>query len=201
MVDQQPDLFGNSQGSAFEDGAVPGLSYRQDFLQPEEQPLLVAAIGTCPMAPFRFRGWSGHRHTASFGWRYDFDRGALQPADPMPDGLAPIRSRAEAFAGLSAGALVQALLIHYPPGAGIGWHRDRPAFGEVIGISLGAPAILRLRRRSGERRFERAAQPLAPGSIYRLAGAARHAWEHGIAPLDAPRWSITFRTLAARRDG
>jgi alkylated DNA repair dioxygenase AlkB len=33
--------------------------------------------------------------------------------------------------------LVQALLIRYDPGAGIGWYRDRSVFGHVIGISLG----------------------------------------------------------------
>src|SRR5688572_33320855 len=43
------------------------------------------------------------------------------------------------------------LLIEYAPGAGIGWHRDRPVFGDVIGISLLAPARLRFRRRRGEK--------------------------------------------------
>jgi alkylated DNA repair protein (DNA oxidative demethylase) len=43
--------------------------------------------------------------------------------------------------------LVQALLIRYDPGAGIGWHRDRPLFEHVVGISLGAPATMRFRRR------------------------------------------------------
>jgi alkylated DNA repair dioxygenase AlkB len=44
--------------------------------------------------------------------------------------------------------LVQALLIRYDPGASIGWHRDRPVFEHVVGISLGADARLRLRRRT-----------------------------------------------------
>ena len=39
--------------------------------------------------------------------------------------------------------LVQALPIRYDPGAWIGWHRDRPVFEHVLGISLGAPATMR----------------------------------------------------------
>jgi DNA oxidative demethylase len=42
------------------------------------------------------------------------------------------------FSGLQPGELVQPLLIRYDPGAGIGWHRDRPVFEHVLGISLGA---------------------------------------------------------------
>src|SRR3546814_3843082 len=56
-----------------------------------------------------------------------------------------------------------ALIIRYNPGAGIGWHKDRLVFEHVIGISLGAPASLRLRRRV-DGKFERARAPLAPRS-------------------------------------
>ena len=87
------------------------------------------------------------------------------------------------------------LLTRYDPGAGIGWHRDRPVFEHVIGISLGAPAVLRFRRRDGAR-FDRASLPLPPRSIYHLSGPARHEWEHSIVPIDAPRWSVTFRSLS-----
>ena len=93
---------------------------------------------------------------------------------------------------------MQALLIRYDPGAGIGWHRDRPVFAHVLGVSLGARAVMRFRRRR-DGGFDRASAPLAPRAIYHLSGAARHAWEHSIAPMDATRWSITFRSLAAPR--
>lgn len=105
----------------------------------------------------------------------------------------PLRGRAEGFAGLQPGALVQALLIRYDPGAGICWHKDRPVFEHVIGISLGYPATMRFRRRNGKA-FERVALPLRPCSAYHLAGEVRHGWEHSIAPLHV-RWSITFRSL------
>ena len=77
---------------------------------------------------------------------------------------------------------------------GIGWHKDRPVFEHVIGISLGAPAMMRFRRRR-EDGFDRATAELAPSSIYHMQGEVRDDWEHSIAAMDAPRWSITFRSL------
>lgn len=108
--------------------------------------------------------------------------------------MTPLRARAARFAGLAPDDLEQLLLIRYDPGAGIGWHRDRPAFDHVIGISLGEPATMRFRRRT-EGGFLRAYAPLRPCSIYHMSGEARHDWEHSIAPMEALRWSITFRSL------
>ena len=87
------------------------------------------------------------------------------------------------------------MLIRYDPGAGIGWHKDRPVFEHVIGVSLGNPANLRFRRRRPGG-FDRFAASLAPRSVYHLSGEARHQWEHSIAPMEVPRWSITFRSLS-----
>lgn len=180
---------------------LPGLAHADDFVSFEEAKELIAGIERCGLTPFRFQGWTGRRLTASFGWRYDFDTGRFAPAKPMPAFLLPLRARAAAFAGLAPDALAQALLLRYDPGAGIGWHRDRSVFGHVVGISLGAPAVLRLRHRRPEGGFARTRQPLAPGSIYHLSGEARHDWEHSLAPLEAVRWSVTFRSLAKRGEG
>src|SRR3546814_18423960 len=89
------------------------------------------------------------RRTRSFGWTYDFATGRFAPADAIPDWLTECRERAAQFAGIAPEQLVQALLIAYAPGAGIGWHRDSPVLDHVIGLSLGAPVTLRLRRRAG----------------------------------------------------
>jgi alkylated DNA repair dioxygenase AlkB len=163
----------------------------------EEEQALIARIDACGLTPFRFQGWTGKRLTASFGWHYDFASMQVGATEPIPDWLEPVRGRAAAFAGLPAEDLVQALLIRYDPGAGIGWHRDRPVFEHVVGISLGAPATLRLRRRTPVG-FDRAAVPLAPRTPYHLSGEARHVWEHSIAPMAEPRWSITFRSFSAK---
>ena len=179
----------------FDAPLLPGLAWRGEFISEEEERALVASIAGIDLAPFRLQGWTGKRLTASFGWRYDFDHASFAPTEPIPGWLDPLRSRAAAFAGLTADDLVQALVTRYDAGAGIGWHRDRPVFEEVIGISFGAPAVMRFRRRR-ERGFDRVSLPLAPRSAYHLSEEARHGWEHSIAPIEAPRWSITFRSLS-----
>lgn len=176
---------------------LPGLTHGSALVTDAGLPALAAAIDAAPLAPFRFQQWTGLRLTASYGWHYDFENGRVGRAEPMPDWLLAVRERAAAFAGLPADALVQALLTRYDPGAGIGWHRDRPVFEHVVGLSIGAPATLRFRRRRPEG-FDRFALPLAPGSAYHLTGEARWDWEHGIAAMAETRWSITFRSLTDR---
>ena len=186
-----------AQSDLFDTPMLSGLAHRDAIVSSEEEQALITAIATIPLAPFRFQGWLGKRETASFGWHYDFDAAQFAPADPIPEFLQPLRARATAFAGLHADDLVQTLVTRYDPGAGIGWHRDRPVFGQVVGVSLGVPAILRFRRRVAGG-FERRALPIAPRSIYHLSGEARTEWEHSIAEMAETRWSITFRTLAVR---
>ncbi|CUS45801.1 MAG: alpha-ketoglutarate-dependent dioxygenase AlkB [Pseudomonadota bacterium] len=186
------DLFG-----MVPPGLPPGLDYAADIIPADEERVLIARLEEIEVSPFRFQGWLGKRLTASFGWRYDFDNASFGPTEPIPDFLLPLRARAARFAGLAEEELVQALVVRYDPGAGIGWHRDRPVFDHVIGISLGTQATLRLRRRV-EKGFERAALPLAPRSIYRLWGEARHGWEHSIAAMERRRWSVTFRSLSEK---
>ncbi|BBC73396.1 2OG-Fe(II) oxygenase [Altererythrobacter sp. B11] len=182
------DLFGAS--------FVPGFRMHDHAVSAEEEEGLIARIDAQDLRPFRFQQWTGKRLTCSFGWSYDFENGRFGPTAPFPDWLLGLRSSAEQFAGLAEGALVQALLIRYDPGAGIGWHKDRPVFGEIVGLSLGHSATLRLRRRT-DAGFDRAKVLLAPRSFYHLSGEVRHNWEHSITPMEVPRWSITFRSLAS----
>jgi alkylated DNA repair dioxygenase AlkB len=91
--------------------------------------------------------------------------------------------------------LEHALVTEYAPGAGIGWHRDRPVFADVIGISLLAPCRFRLRRKQGET-WQRAALDLAPRSTYLLRGPVRYEWQHSIVPMEELRYSVTFRSRA-----
>jgi alkylated DNA repair dioxygenase AlkB len=182
--------------SLFKPGAdLPaGLAYRPAFLSPAEERELAGRIAGLPLAPFEFHGFKGNRRTISYGWHYAFGGGGLKRLGPMPDWLRPVRGRAARMAGLAPEALEHALLIEYAPGAGIGWHRDRPVFGDVVGISLLAPARLRFRRRDGDA-WQRAALIAEPRSAYLLKGPARAEWEHSIPPMDALRYSITFRSL------
>ena len=176
---------------------VPGLLTREEFVSPAEEAGLIARLGEVELTPFQFRGYEGKRLTRSFGWHYDFGDQRFYQTEPVPDWLLPFRDRAAAFAGLQPEDLSHALLIRYDPGAGIGWHKDRPVFEHVVGISLGSPTLMTFRQRDGAR-FRRIKVPLPARSAYHLAGEARHAWEHGIASHDALRFSITFRSLSGR---
>jgi DNA oxidative demethylase len=182
----------SSQASLF-DLAPPGLQLRADFLTGAEEHTLLGHFATFPFKPFAFQGWFGKRETISFGWRYDFNDSRLHEAPPLPDFLLPLRARAAAFASLPEAELEQALVIRYDVGAGIGWHRDRPVFDKVFGLSLLSPCVLRFRRREG-RTFRRFSLDAAPRSAYLLTGEIREHWEHSIAPVEAPRFSVTFRS-------
>jgi alkylated DNA repair protein (DNA oxidative demethylase) len=183
----QPDLF--------DEPPLAGLHQAGAFVTPGEEQMLIASINAAELSPFRFHGWLGKRLTSSYGWRYNFDDASFTPAEAIPDWLLPLRAKAAQFACLQPDELVQALVIRYDPGAGIGWHRDRPVFEHVLGISLGTPATMRFRKRKPGG-FDRASVPLAPRSIYHLTGEARHEWEHSIAAMEVTRWSITFRSLS-----
>jgi len=174
---------------------IAGLQYNEEIIGRDEEQALLERLTALDLAPFRFRGWLGNRRTQSFGWRYDFDDASFTRTDPMPDWLEPLRKQAAAFAKVDSGDFVHVLLARYDPGAGIGWHRDRHVFEQVVGVSLRTPATLRFRRRRAGG-FDRASLEVAPRSAYLLSGEARHEWEHSIAPGDRLRFSITFRTLS-----
>ena len=183
------DLFGEP--------LIAGLEYRPDFITAPEERDLIGHLSIAELSPFKFQGWTGKRLTRTFGWRYDFDDRSFAPSEPMPDWLLALRAKAAAFANLAPDDFIHALLVRYDPGAGIGWHRDRPVFEAVVGVSLGSPAVLRFRRRR-ESGFDRANIEVEPRSAYLLTGPARHDWEHSIAPGETLRFSITFRSFSER---
>jgi alkylated DNA repair protein (DNA oxidative demethylase) len=187
-----PAGFSRMQRSLF-DAMPPGLDAREDFVTESEEAALISRFESLPFEPFAFQGWFGKRETVSFGWRYDFNDARLHEAPPLPGFLLPLRERAAAFAGLAPEDLQQSLVTRYGVGAGIGWHRDRPVFEQVVGISLGSACELRFRRREGAR-FRRFSLEARPRSAYLLTGEIRHQWEHGIAPVASLRYSVTFRS-------
>jgi alkylated DNA repair dioxygenase AlkB len=179
----------------FEVPLIVGLRYGDDILSEAEEAALLGHLGSLDLAPFRFHGWLGNRKTRSFGWRYDFDDASFTRTEPIPTWLDPLREKVAAFARLQAADFVHVLLARYDPGAGIGWHRDRDVFDQVVGVALGTFATLRFRRRT-RTGFQRASLEVAPRSAYLLSGEARWEWEHRIAPRDQLRFSITFRALS-----
>jgi alkylated DNA repair dioxygenase AlkB len=175
--------------------SVPaGFRYAPDSIDAFEETHLVAAFADLPFKEFEFHGFLGKRRVVSFGFRYDFNGGGLREAEPMPPFLLPLRERAAAFAGLAPDQLQHALITEYRPGTAIGWHRDRPNYEDVIGISLLSPCCFRMRRKRGTG-WERAAMRLDRRSVYLMRGASRWQWEHSIPAVEDLRYSITFRSL------
>lgn len=172
----------------------PGFRYQADLVSLEEERALAARLSELAFEPFQFRGYEGRRRVVSFGLRYDFNGPGLVAAQPMPQWLLPVRDRAATFAGLAGEDFAHVLINEYREGAPIGWHRDRPVFDKVVGVSLLGPAVMRFRRRA-EARFERINVPLEPRSAYLLDGPARTDWEHSLPEAKAHRYSITFRNL------
>ena len=162
----------------------------------QEEAGLIAELATLPFEPFDFHGYKANREVVGYGWalRLWAPRDLARPSRSRGSCRA-LRVRAAAFAGRPAEAFVQVLINAYRPGAGVGWHRDKPVFGDVVGVSLGSPSPFRFRRRAGEG-WARRTLIVEPRSAYLMSGPARWDWEHSVPPVARPRWSITLRTLA-----
>jgi alkylated DNA repair dioxygenase AlkB len=187
--------------SLFDDEFPDGCQYEPDFLASAEEARLIESVSAVEFSDFEMHGAVARRRVAFFGLAYDRpDR----PARPFPAFLSALRTRAATWASIDDDAIAMALINEYPPGAPIGWHRDAPQYGIVIGISLGSACRLRFRpyRRASPASVPAAPRrathelTLLPRSIYLIAGPARTAFEHSIPPVAAHRYSITFRTLA-----
>jgi DNA oxidative demethylase len=171
-----------------------GLTYAPGFLTEAEERDVLAVLERFELQPQVLHDTPSRRLIRSFGLApvagaYDFG-----PAAPIPAELDWLRERSAGLMGREPEELAQLLVTRYPPGAGIGWHRDLPQFGEVSGISLLAACRMRFRR-GRIRAWETAELTLEPRSAYVLSGPARTQWQHHIPPVKQERWSITFRTL------
>ncbi|MER9118843.1 alpha-ketoglutarate-dependent dioxygenase AlkB [Mesorhizobium sp. M0954] len=189
---RQGDLF------AAADDLPEGFRYQPELITPDEEAALASQLATLPFQPFDFYGHLANRRVVGFGQRYDYDRGEVVEAPPIPGFLLPLREKVAAFARLPAETFVQVLINEYRPGAGIGWHRDKPHFKAVAGVSLLAACSFRLRRKNGTR-WDRKTVTVDPRSAYLMTGAARNEWEHSIPPVAEHRYSITLRTLRPQR--
>jgi alkylated DNA repair protein (DNA oxidative demethylase) len=172
-----------------------GLVYRPDFVTDDEERELVARMDEIDFREVVMHGQAAKRTVRHYGLDYGYESWKLTPGEPLPSEFVWVRDRCAELAGVEPEALAQILVSRYPPGAGIGWHRDAPMFGAaIVGVSLGAPCRMRFQRTAaGVRRVF--ALELEPRSAYVLAGQARSAWQHSIPPTKALRYSLTFRTL------
>ena len=170
-----------------------GFRYQGDLITPLEETELVAQIQKLALKEYEFQGYLGKRRTISFGQQYE---GTTVSVAPIPEFLALLHEKAAFFAGLDPGDLQYVLVTEYTPGSPIGWHRDRPMFEDVVGVSLLSLCVFRFRR-SVKEGWERHSVILNPRSVYLLRGPARNEWQHSIPEVKDLRYSITFRSLRA----
>jgi DNA oxidative demethylase len=188
----------STQLALFETESPQGLSFDPEFLSVGEERQLLDEVERLDFREVVLRGQAARRTARHFGLEYDYDqRVQIEEADAMPPWLVALRDRCGPLAGVRPEELVESLIQRYPEGAPIGWHRDAPAFGLVVGVSLGSSARLRFRRGSTGH-WTTWELDLPARSAYVLDGEARQKWQHSIPPTRALRYSITFRTLRRR---
>lgn len=125
-----------------------GMTYRAELISGLHEKALLDHVRQLPFKEFEFHGYKGKRRTVSFGWHYEFSgRGALQKANDIPQFILPLRAVVAEFAQIDPESLQHVLVIEYGPGAGIGWHRDKAVFGDVIGVSLFSPCLIHFRQK------------------------------------------------------
>ncbi|AZS21714.1 MULTISPECIES: alpha-ketoglutarate-dependent dioxygenase AlkB [unclassified Caulobacter] len=192
MIDTQPLLF--DLPLAPKTPLPEGFRYKAELIDAAEERELVASFQDLPFKAYEHLGYFGNRRIAGFGWRQDESGRMVETGEPIPDLLLPLLDKVAAFTGLARDSFRHALVTEYSPGAGIGWHRDRPPAVAIAGVSLLSPCHFRLRRKAGDR-WDRASIIASPRSAYLMAGPARSDWQHSIPALEALRYSVTFRTV------
>jgi alkylated DNA repair dioxygenase AlkB len=187
----QADLFGAARPPL-----PDGMVYQTDFLSAAEEAHYIDIIASLPLAEMNYRGYTARRRVVSYGGKYDFSAHRLEPSLPLPAELEPLRVKAAAWLGISPEAFTQTLVAEYREGTPLGWHRDVPDFGDVVGVSLLGEGVMRFRPYPPRepKKADVIKLTIQPRSIYLLRGPARWAWQHNVSPVRELRYSITFRT-------
>jgi alkylated DNA repair dioxygenase AlkB len=174
-----------------------GFTYTPNFITPSEEQELIEAIRAIEMKAFQFHGYEGKRRTKNYGYNWSFENRTLSKGLPIPSHFQWLIDRVARQISIPPDRIVQLLLIEYPPGAVINWHRDAPPFDVIMGISLYGDRIFRLRPhdKNKQGRSSIISLPIAPRSLYTMQGEARSEWEHSTQLVDEVRYSITMRTL------
>ena len=192
---QQSSLFDTVE-------ALPqGLRYQPDFLTRSVEDALLAHIASLPLREAKFREYFAkrrvvHFHAATETPSYDDGGADSFTSGPLPPFLVDLRARVADWLLVPADDFVHALVSEYRPGTPIGWHRDKPVYGIVVGVSLAGWGRMRFRPFAGRDAKHTVALDLAPRSIYAMRDAIRWDWQHSMLPTKELRYSITLRTRA-----
>jgi alkylated DNA repair dioxygenase AlkB len=181
-----------------------GLVYQPEFITRGEEETLVAAIEPLPFREARFQEYFAkrrvvHFHPAGAGEGYDRSDDDAFSSGPLPSIFVDLQQKVAEWLAIDPTAFIHALVSEYRPGTPIGWHRDKPVYGVVVGLSLAGRG--RMRFRPLDARAPRNAMvllELEPRSVYVMQGPIRWQWQHSMLPTNALRYSITLRTRADR---
>jgi alkylated DNA repair dioxygenase AlkB len=176
-----------------------GLVYRPDFLTPSEEEILIAYIENLPLEHPMYEEYEAKRRIMSFGWGFNFRTQQLMPGPALPPFLTGLQRKIAKWLMIAPERVAEALVTEYTQGCTIGWHVDNESFEKIVGISLGSWCKMRFRplKRRNEKKLAKdiVALELEPRSAYIMQGPVRWEWQHSVAPVEALRYSITFRTL------
>jgi alkylated DNA repair dioxygenase AlkB len=178
-----------------------GFYYYPDFITAREEILLVDLIRKYPLKNMMFQGFEAKRKVISFGYDYHFDSRRLTEGIPIPREFIPLISKVAGRLNIPPGEFTKVLLTEYDTGTVINWHRDAPPFEKIAGISLLSDCTFKLRPYDKSKQVRAALRSFTVErrSLYLMEGVVRDEWEHSIAPVKSPRYSITIRTLRNRK--
>jgi alkylated DNA repair dioxygenase AlkB len=198
---RQAELFG-------EPSSLPhGLVYKPEFITGVEERDLLTEIAPLPFREARFQEYFARRRVVHFhpsGDDVAYDRGDEDTfsSGPLPTFLDALMRRVAGWLAIDPAKFVHALISEYRPGTPIGWHRDKPAYGIVVGLSLAGWGRMRFRPLDTRApRGETVLLELEPRSVYVMQGPIRWQWQHSMLPAGDLRYSITFRTRAEDAGG
>jgi alkylated DNA repair dioxygenase AlkB len=122
-----------------------GFLYMPDFITGQEESELATGISKLDLETFIFQGFEAKRKAASFGFDYSFNKRTLTKGKDIPSFFVPLINKVSEKLLIKPQDFAELLVLEYPVGAVINWHRDAPPFDIIIGLSLMADCTFRLR--------------------------------------------------------
>jgi alkylated DNA repair dioxygenase AlkB len=172
--------------------------YRPEFVSREEEKALLEAIAPLPFREARFQEYFAKRRVVHFhagaGDEAYSGHDDTFSSGPLPPFLIDLQRKVADWLAIDPATFVHALVSEYRPGTPIGWHRDKPVYGIVIGLSLAGWGSMRFRPFESRTARETVLLELEPRSAYVMRDEIRWQWQHSMLPTKALRYSITFRT-------
>jgi alkylated DNA repair dioxygenase AlkB len=173
-----------------------GLIYQPEFITRGEEETLLDAIAPLPLREARFQEYFARRRVVHFrsaasGEAYDESDDDTLSTGPLPQPFVELQQKVAKWLAIDPAALIHALVSEYRAGTPIGWHRDKPVYGMVVGLSLAgrgrmrfsSPRPARAAQCDGAARA-RASFDLCNARPDTLAMAAQHAANQGTTLLD-----------------